>query len=558
MPDQVLATTSETMNIDRATETQGKRDPLTEYTPRASTQTLQILGRLTASGPRNLRPDSSLLGEVLSSLKTDQFVLRGLQEALRRYRGDEIPADLLSKAVQRCCQLEMECDVLGANVALMCGATEKASMVLQRLIRQDASIIVETLRPLLFKLLVSVAWVVRDQNTAESFFQTARMIDTQGRYAGYLDGLKRLLQARSELQTGRSDVAVRVCQALDHETKPGDPLKVLALELQSDAFRQLSDLEREQKVLEDWEYLLRSLPNGPCDLAVGAETTSTSPGILGESRSEEILQHYSRLALLYERDPKARRYAKGIYAKFLNTAYHKWVDPTVKEMGSIEQRLACMEREIPGAEYGPRPDPPKPAGMAIIEPGRSYGRVSDKALEDLLKQLTTMPVAAYCAVVIGQVDMKEQEFRIQESLGTPLAQLLHEMSLIITEGSPNLFTFQPEKTSVLWKGQPMEWLVLSHQEQAPDIRSLSFGLRLDKVGEHIVLALYALFKYRPPLSPDAQDELAGVLRKKLEELGGYNAIEGMVVELVKRAAKRVDQKAGRLHHGSGQKGPIRL
>jgi hypothetical protein len=400
-----------------------------------------------------------------------------------------------------------------------------------------------------------VAWVIGDKNEVVLLLKAAKLLDKDGRFSGYLDGVQRLLRARAELRDGGCDTAVRICQTLDRDTRPGDPLKVLALELHADAFRSMGDTDREQKVLEDWEYLLRAMPNGPCDLAAGTEQSpSTFPGILGGSRSEEILQHYSRLAFLYERNRDTREYAKGIYIKFLNTAYHKWIDPGMRDKGSIEQRLAGLV----SAGNRPAGDGKHRLGLSIIEPDRMYGKVSDKALEEMLEELSSMPAANYYAIVVGQVDMKERQFRIHEPLGTPLSQLLKEMQLIIDEGDQALSTFQPENISVVWKGQPAEWIVLSHKESAADIRSLSFGLRADKVGEQIDLALYILYAYRPPLNPDSKNELSGLLKKKPGDLAGYNALQGIAMELVKRTAKRVDQKAGRADGSRHQKGPIPL
>jgi hypothetical protein len=384
-------------------------------------------------------------------------------------------------------------------------------------------------------------------------------MDAAGHFTGYLDGVSRLLNARSELRAGHHDVAVRICQMLDRETQPSDPLKVLALELQADAFRHMGDHNREQKLLEDWEHLLRSMSNGPCDLAVAAETTATSPGISGGARSEEILRHYSRLAILYEGDPGTRSYARGIYLKFLNTAYHKWVASDTQEAGTIEQRMARITPREKREEAAPCPVAESHAGITIIEPNRSYGRISENAIDDLLKELTTVPAAAYCAVVVSQINVKERQFHVRPSGIPPIEQLQEELRAILDE-TPDKDSggFLCEKTPVVWRGQPMEWIILSHGENAPDIRALSFGIRVDKVGVQMDLAVYALFKYSPPLSPDACGELAELLKKQPGDLGGYNALEGLTLDLVKRAARRVDQKGMHARGARKQKGPVPL
>jgi len=525
--------------------------------PKPSLQSRPILERLSNSAARVLRPDSLLLEELLTSLKKDQFVLQLLREELRRYRDGKASPELVARAADRAEQLENECDLLGANAALMCGATAKATLLLRGLIQKDSSSLAESSRALLFKLLISIAWVVEDASVAETFLQRATIEDQQGDYAQYLAGVKRLLQARAELRQKKPDAAVRLCQALGRETRPDDPLRILALELQADAFRQLRDEKREQDVLEDWEGLLKRLPNGPCDLAVEAETTTTAPGISGGPRSQEILEHFSRLAFLFERNSDTRNYAKGILTKFLNTAQHEWIDPNQAVSGTIRERMARLESPKESS-IDDRENEFRPTGMEIIEPNRAFGRVSDKAIEELLNKLTTMPGAAYCAVVVGKVEVKERQFRVDRKQGDPVDQLLAALGELHAESSSGTPAIQPEKTGVISKGQPMQWIALNHEERAPDIRALSFGLRVDQVGDEMDLSLHLLFTYTPPLGADDRDELAGLLRKKPEELGGYRALEAGVVDLIKRAARRVEQRAGGSVGRQQRKGPVRL
>lgn len=531
--------------------------PTAEYTPRASRKTHVLLEQLSRGGARSQRPDSALLEEVLSSLRTDQFVLQTLADTLERTRVADMPQDLLRKSAARCAQLALECDIIGANTTLSCGATERAERMLQRVCELNAGSIPEVLRPTLFRLFVSVAWTSKDAMGVEAFIRAARSVDVESRFAGYLDGVSRLLQARAELRSGKPDSAVRVCQTLDRETKPGDPLKVLALELQSDAFRQMGDSVRELKVLEDWECLLMGMANGPCDLAVAAETTGASPGISGGARSEEILLHYSRLARLYEATPDTRAYAKGIYCKFLNTAYHKWLDSEAADCGTIEQRLARLSTSKP--EQGRTEDAPVPrSGLAIIEPARTYGRITDGVIDDMLKELPAS-TSTYCAVVVNPVNVKVRQFRVLSSADSPINQMLQEMRAILEDQDAGVFRIlQCELTPVVWKAQPMEWIVVTHSENAPEIRPLSFGVRADKVGDQMDLAVYALYTYQPPLAVDSREELAAILRKKSAELGGYGALESLVLDLIKKAAHRVDLKAIRASGPHKRKGPVPL
>lgn len=527
------------------------------YNFNVSSETQRILSRLKSTATQTLGPNSFLLEELFSSLKRDQYVLQSLHEEIGKYKEEDVSPELLFKADGQCFRKEIECDIIGANSALLCGANEKAMLVLQKLAQKDMTNLPDDLKAVMFTLFVSTAWITREYSIAESFLQTAKKMDASKHYSKYLEGVSSLLQARSELDAGRSDVAIRICQALSYMTKSdksNEQIVFLALEIQADAFKQMDDIVREQKVLEDWENSVRAYPNGPCDLAVIAERTKGSVGILGGSRSEEILQHYSRLAFLYEQNSDTRDFAKGIYIKFMNSAHHNWVDSVLKVSMTIEQRLSELNSPIKREKLEDSLDN---IDLYVVEPERTFGKVSEKVLEDLIETLTTIPTSSFYAVAISQVDMKERNFSIQSNRETPSQQLFNEILKVFREQKREAI-FDATKISVLWKKQEEEWIWLSHQEQTPDIKPLSFGLRVVPVGDKMDIAMYVLYKYSPPLDLNSRQILTDILRRKVGELQGYCAIEDLIMNIVKRAARRVEQKACDTTDVQEQKGPIRL
>jgi hypothetical protein len=176
----------------------------------------------------------------------------------------------------------------------------------------------------------------------------------------------------------------------------------------------------------------------------------------------------------------------------------------------------------------------------------------------MLKELSAS-TSTYCAVIVSPVNVKERQFRVLTSGESPINQLLQEMHAILADQDAGAFrTFQCQLTPVVWKAQPMEWVVMTHSEDAPEIRALSFGVRTDKVGDQMDLAVYTLYTYQPPLAVDAREELAAILRKKPADLGGYGALESLLLDLIKKAAHRVDQKAVRAGGPHKRKGPVPL
>ena len=81
---------------------------------------------------------------------------------------------------------------------------------------------------------------------------------------------------------------------------------------------------------------------------------------------------------------------------------------------------------------------------------------------------------------------------------------------------------------------------------------------MDQVGDEMDLSLHLLFTYVPPGGAESRHALARLLRKKPAALGGYPALEAAVVDLIKRAARRVEQRAGGSSDRRQKKGPVRL
>ena len=90
------------------------------------------------------------------------------------------------------------------------------------------------------------------------------------------------------------------------------------------------------------------------------------------------------------------------------------------------------------------------------------------------------------------------------------------------------------------------------------MRSLSFALKVEPVGDRIELSMHVLARYPLPLKSAQRAGLSELLRGKLSEFGGFAALQDVVLELVKRAARRVEQKATGGDSPQDQKGPIRL
>ena len=540
------------MSIRRGSLSSAQSVPEGDYAPSVSRPTNVILLRLEAIDSHARSSGSFLLEELLGSLRDDRVAIQTLQEALSGVVLSGLPEGLAIGALRRCTELLLDCEVIGASHALRFRAPEKAAAILNRVLELRGAV-PQPQRPLLLKLFVSLAWLTEDGAIAESAIAMARELDSSGQYIHYLEGVSLLLKARTELACGRADRAVRLSQSLDRESQAEDPLRVLALELQSDAFRQMGDLEREQGALEDWENVLRALPNGPCDLAVIAETTGSSSVISGGGRSEEILRHFSRLAELYESDTDSRGFAKGIYKKFLNTAHHHWVDPSIGSEDSIEKRL----ERLMGAKSVSF-DRHHAAGTVVVDPDRSYGRVVESSVDPLLDELESKGDAACVAIVVGLVDMKERQFRVSSGSRPALDLLCEEIQLLLNAGQKPYLGLIADEEAICWRGQATKWITLAHGLESHEMRSLSFALKVEPVGDRIELSMHVLARYPLPLKSAQRAGLSELLRGKLSEFGGFAALQDVVLELVKRAARRVEQKATGGDSPQDQKGPIRL
>lgn len=516
-------------------------DPSGKYLPGASHKTRRLIDRLSRKVTEGIRQDVSVMEEILTSLQTDQFVIRALKDALEKSRMQGLSQDLINKCIKRCKELEIECDVIGASTAIRCGLTGHALRLLNRIGELDVESIPEVLRPILFHMFLSMAWAGVDTANVEMYVNIAGSLDIEKRFTEYLINIGHLLKARVELESGNPDIAVRISQRMDRNLKPDDPLRALAFEIRADAFHHLCDQNRELAALEDWLDLSKHMPNGPCDLAVLAESVETAPGVTGGARSEEILTRYSQLAHLYEQEPDTRPFSRKIYQHFLNTAYHKWIDKGLTGAGTIEKRLAGLEDVRAGK---PSAHVPGAGSIAVFEPARSFGRISDLAVEELLADLEATPAASSCAVIIDYVEMRERRFSFEPGRGSSLVQLLSSFQEICTYDHATSVRFTVNKAAVLWKSHSEDWFILSHETTATDIQNISFGIRVVTVGDEFDLSVFALFSYTPPLDDSAKISLADLLKHKPAEWGGYGALKARALDLIKAAGRRVGQQRG--------------
>lgn len=525
-------------------KTMNHSGPKKMFELRVSFRSRRLFNQLAGQDRQNQEAASLSLEKYLDSLKQDKYILLALRDALLSYLDSEITEELREQALETCKSLVTHCYLSEASVVISHGRVDKAVPVLKSLIELDPQQMTEDVQLNLFGLLISVIWHGASGFDTEQFLHVAQSLDKDGRHQAYLRGLNRLLSAREEMNGDHPEIAIRQCQMLAKELRKNDPLLMLAKQMEADVFRQINDHERELRALEDWLELFGPYTNGPCDMAVAEETTKRTVGIMGGLISEEILQHYSRLACLYESQNETKPYAEGIYRHFLNTAYHRWIDPDEPQKGTIQERLS----NLGSPEDTLREDSKfSPTSIMIIEPERNYGHISDETLDSLIERLNDNYVRSIASVCISRVGIKENRFEFSGSGADLINNMLKTTYDICKSDEADAYGLEPSKSAVIWRNHPTDWIILSQNEPVPDLSRLSFGVQVTLVSNWFDVSVYVLFTCQPPLEASTKEELADILRRKPEDITGYGPLEDRVVRIIKKAAKRVAQASASLN-----------
>lgn len=520
---------------DKTIQTEAKKQTFQhlDWLQVVSKQSKPHYERITrALASKDSRSSQALVDELVVSLNSDERVVAALKTGASQCEDKTIPVNLISDAVRRCDQICIELRMLGAHVAFLSHSPGKALGLLSVAAGADASALSTQSQHLLLRLFVLAAWATQGEADIQRFLEAARNVPVSGEYATYLKGLGRLLPAKADLRSRRYDSAIRQCHALLQEVPQDDQLCLLALGFKADAFRLLGDREAELDALESWQKLCLNSPNGPCDLAVKAET---SEGLNGIVEAGEILGHYSRLAYLYEQNPGTRTYARTIYRHFLTVAYDSWVDPNLPNPRTIKSRADDLDQSLEKADASRRPVANR---VEILQPQQSYGRTVEQSIPGLLEQLANKLPVADVWLLIHPVELKERHFAFAQDQGRAFEKLCVGLIEFCKERSDG---FSAERASAQWDGKEQDWIVLRHNINEGDVNNLAFGILSVVVGSKIEISMFAMLTQLAPLDEAKRKAVESILKRRPRDWMGYLALEDHVIQLVKLAARRLGQ-----------------
>ena len=330
-----------------------------------------------------------------------------------------------------------------------------------------------------------------------------------------------------------SHAVIRQCQALIEDTDAQDELQAPALELLADGFGGLGDDAREDETLRKWANRFSDEANGPCTEAMRAEVEGSRPGVVNGLRRDEILSHYSRLALYAERRGDGET-AMAIYAHFENVGFHDWLDPRIGGLGMIRQRRLRLEwRQENGVDPG--------APLVLLEPRVQYGKVCTKSLDEAIKVLRSLAPDRQGVVRLHEPALRENRFQFEPELGEPLAQLaeaLGELSPMPAGSNALRRSGQAE----IHRGERVEdWLLLEGEGRLGLCAHLGLIVSARPLGTVFEIRLLTVFLWNRE-EPNQGERLAELLAGRPEQWEGYQTLLAQWLALVKRACGRVSQQ----------------
>ena len=500
--------------------------------------------RLLCGAERSRRADELDVDRFLASLREDEQVLGAFLEEVRILaHRDGLEAEL-DAAADSCIEIRVG-GKLGASLALLrLGEGGKARMLLAELMGQDEDRIPARHRVELLHALISACWRAKDWDQVAQQLRWARRLDEDNRYGSYLSGMERLLAAKRSYLDGDFAAVVRQCRALIEDTDPQDGLQTPALELLADGFGGLGDAAREWETLQQWANRFADEADGPCTEAMRAEVEGPRPGVVDELRRNEILCHYSRLALYAERrgDQKA---AMTMFAHFENVGFHDWRDPMVMGLGTIRQRRARLEhRQKDGVDTSPP--------LVLLEPTVQYSKVCAESLDDALKVLRSLAPGWQGAVRLHEPALRENRFEFDPELGDPLRQLGEALSAFssIPDGIKPFWC--PRRTEVHRAECVEDWLLLTG-EGPPDLcEHLGLLVSARPLGMLFEIRMLAVLFWNSD-QPHRAEELSKLLNGRPEQWEGYQTLAAQWLVLVKRACGRVSQQRTAIGRSEGDR-----
>ncbi len=273
------------------------------------------------------------------------------------------------------------------------------------------------------------------------------------------------------------------------------------------------------------------------------EVADSSSGLVGEARADEILSHYSRLALARERRGDFEGAAE-ILTHFENTGYHDWVDPEAPRLGSIRQRIARLSQA--DGRKGQSATP-----LAMIDPKRTYGKVDEDAACEVASALrNVLPGWLTAAPTPGQPVLREIRFRFASERGEPLSQIEGALRELIGAGEESDLAWRVERVQA-YRGSRIEDWILIDQGKEKDTSGAFRIIAAAKTlgGEFELQTLVLCFLDRGEFS--SSEQIMNLLNRRPEEWEGWRSLASRTLDLLKRACRRVSQQQLRREEDDG-------
>jgi len=349
--------------------------------------------------------------------------------------------------------------------------------------------------------------------------------------------VRQLLGARRLKAEGAHAAAIAACDAAATSAAGNRLLQALAVELKSDAFRDIGDAAGEKESLDEEQGLFSDLPGGMVEEAGRLEALATEVGPSSARRAGELLVHASRRAVLSERRGDTEG-AREIFRQFVRCGRRHWIDPEQPHLGSIQERMARLEAPPPTASDGRRP-------IRVHEPDRGYAGLEATSVGRVLSEIEGSAGGAAHLVLLAPITGRECRFAFDPSFGAPETQLTERLTALADEpqfrGLGLGAWLGEENAHGARGGDPV--LVVEHGVRERPLDALVFAVRLSVVGADVQVAVHPALKGEAGETRALREVLSGPVATDVQTVPGFETLKDRVIKAVADAGQTLSSRA---------------
>jgi hypothetical protein len=385
--------------------------------------------------------------------------------------------------------------------------------------------------------LLSLLLLVGDDPVADSLSDALTVGDPSDATEREMWHLKLVRKAEQLFEEGEYAESIRkVWPVIDDPSAPKSIL-LQVREVRARGFRGLRDDQRELNELLEWDVLLSDseFRGGAVEYATAVLHAGAIPGARGKQRAEWLIRFVSRLIVLLERADDHDS-AREFYQALLEHGYHDWVDPTMKDLGTIRDRARRGSIEMLPKLIQPH----ESAELEVLCPAERYAnRVDRDEAERIITEAWGRDVPWNWAIQLARVPFSENRFSYS---GRP-ENLVTELASLVENSPTELPGLKARRVEAVFSDNgttPKTVLVISHDAAVDELRGVSLLVRAVAVGDNADLTMRAAFFPGAENGDTSRNRVVRLISSDLDQEPGYRALRDHIVDVLVKAGRRLN------------------